>query len=137
MNDRVNDQINWYDNKSTKTQKKFKFYKVITIIVSSLIPVVSIFVSSDISVRLIIGSAGAIITILESVLYLNKYGENWTRYRSICETLKREKFMYLNKAGVYSEDNGNFEFFVERIETIISQENINWASLNKDHKKKG
>ncbi len=37
--------------------------------------------------------------------------------------------MYLGKAGVYSDD-GSFVTLIERIKTIISKENINWANLN-------
>ena len=40
--------------------------------------------------------------------------------------------MYLYKTGVYKDDTNRFEYFVERIESIISQENINWASLIKN-----
>jgi hypothetical protein len=63
---------------------------------------------------------------------MNKHSENWIEYRSICETLKHEKFMYLYKTGVYRDDTNRFEYFVERVESIISQENINWASLIKN-----
>lgn len=134
--ERLEHQINWYDSKSIKTQKKYKFFKVITIIISALIPILSFSTFPGQTTKFLVGSLGALIAISEGVISLNKYGENWIRYRSICETLKQEKYMYLNKAGVYSDENSDFSFFVERIETIISQENVNWASLSKDKKTK-
>lgn len=137
IEDRVNDQINWYDSKSIKTQRKYKIYKGITIITSALIPILSFTNLPSQGTQYLIATLGAVIAISEGLISLNKYSENWIRYRSICETLKQEKFMYLNESGVYSEEDSNFSFFVERIETIISQENVNWASLNKDYKKKG
>lgn len=137
IEDRVNDQIKWYDSKSIKTQRKYKIYKGITIITSAFIPILSFTNIPGQGTQYLVAFLGAIITISEGFISLNKYSENWIRYRSICETLKQEKFMYLNESGVYSEEDSNFSFFVERIETIISQENVNWASLNKDHKKKG
>ncbi|MGE7365383.1 DUF4231 domain-containing protein [Desemzia incerta] len=139
LQERVDDQINWYDKKSGKMQKKYKFLKRITIISSGLIPIISLsnLQFRYISTELIVSSLGTLIAITESFSALSKYNENWTRYRNICETLKSEKYMYLNQSGVYSEKNDVFAYFVERIETIISQENINWASLNKESKKEG
>lgn len=137
IEDRVNDQIDWYDKKSIESQRKYKVYKGITIITSALIPILSFTNLPSQGTQYLIATLGAVIAISEGLISLNKYSENWIRYRSICETLKQEKYMYKNESGVYSEEDSNFSFFVERIETIISQENVNWASLNKDHKKRG
>lgn len=131
IKERVDNQINWYDDRSKSYQKKFKILKIIIIISSAIIPVI-VNIGSDLNIwiKLIVSSLGATIVILESVINLNKYNENWISYRSICETLKHEKYMFIHSAGVYQENN-DFDFFVERIESIISQENLNWASLNK------
>ena len=37
--------------------------------------------------------------------------------------------MYLARAGIYKTQSP-FELLVERVENIISKENINWANLN-------
>lgn len=42
--------------------------------------------------------------------------------------------MYLTRSGVYQNEEERFNFFAERIESIISQENLNWASIKKDEK---
>lgn len=132
---RLEDQIDWYDKKSIDTQKKYKRLKRTTIIASALIPIVSL--ATDFDTKFIVSFLGALITMVEGINSLNKYGDNWTRYRSICETLKSEKYMFLSRSGVYSEEESDFSYFVERIETIISQENINWASLNNEQKEEG
>ena len=137
MDERVDDQIKWYDKKSMQMQKKYKFLKGVTIFLSAIIPIISLTNIEYFNTNIVASILAAIIAISEGMISLSNYGDNWTRYRSICETLKSEKYMFLNQSGVYSEEEDNFSFFVERIETIISQENINWASLNNESKKEG
>ena len=44
--------------------------------------------------------------------------------------------MYLTKTGVYnSPDTDYFKTLVERCETIISKENLNWKNLTNARKK--
>lgn len=127
--ERLNNQIDWYDSKSIQQQKIYKRIKIAQIISAALIPFLAALVGDLNWIIYLVSTLGVLVTVLEGILSLGKYHENWIEYRSICETLKREKYMYLGKAGIYSE-NSNFEVLVERIETIISKENINWANLN-------
>lgn len=129
IENRLNNQIDWYDKKSQSCQKKYKNLKVLQIIFAALIPFLAALVLDHNFLIYIVSALGVLVTIFEGILSLNKYHENWIEYRSICETLQREKNMYLGKAGVYSEGE-SFVTLVERIETIISKENINWANLN-------
>src|SRR5690625_717844 len=94
IKERLDDQIEWYSKKSTDSQRKFKFFKTIEILSASSIPVLSVF-SQKGQITWIIAIAGAVITIIESWLAITKYHENWIDYRSVCETLKHEKYMYL------------------------------------------
>jgi len=73
-----------------------------------------------------------LITILEGILHLNQYQENWTNYRTTAESLKHEKFLYLAKAGPYANAVDPRASLAERIEAIVSQENSQWvAALQK------
>ncbi|NLY44736.1 MAG: DUF4231 domain-containing protein [Tissierella sp.] len=129
---RLDSQIKWYDTKSISTHKKYKRVKFIILLCSSLIPFLVVISESKICLKIFIGLLGVLITSLEGLSNINKYQEHWLEYRSICETLQHEKHMYLYKSGIYSEPENRFTFFVERIESIISKENINWANLNKN-----
>lgn len=129
IKERLDEQINWYDTKSIKNQKVYKRIKILQIISAALIPFLASLVADFKYFIYVVSFLGVLVSILEGILSLGKYHENWIEYRSICETLKREKYMFLGKAGVYSE-NSSLEVLVERIETIISNENINWANLN-------
>ncbi|AXF91113.1 DUF4231 domain-containing protein [Bacillus licheniformis] len=129
MEERLNNQIEWYDEKSLSHQNKYKRIKRAVIILAPLIPVLSIFIKYDeFWFAMIIGVLGSLITILEGLLSLGKHQENYIEYRRICETLKHEKYQYLTRTGVYAEADP-FKLLVERIESIISQENLNWANM--------
>lgn len=124
---RLDDQINWYDTKSIKCQKKYKSLKRIEITFATSIPVIaSIFPSTT-----VISILGGGIALIEGWLTLSKYHENWIEYRSICELLKQEKYMYLTNSGVYINER-SLNYLVERVESIISKENVNWANLHSD-----
>lgn len=62
---------------------------------------------------------------------MNKYHENWIQYRSTAEILKHEKFLYLTRSGGYKNSSASFNELVERCESIISSENVDWVQLHK------
>lgn len=131
---RVNDQINWYDKKSIRAQKKYKLFTFLTILCTSLSPVAANLILSSQKAKCIVSLLGVIATLSQGIINMSKYNENWVEYRTVCETLKKEKYMYLAQAGVYSDNEESFKFFAERVESIISQENVNWANIKKEKK---
>lgn len=134
---RIDDQINWYDKKSISHQSIYKSWKITQIIISASIPFVVGYVDSLRFLAIVVGAMGVVITCIEGILTLGKHHENWIEYRSICETLRHEKYMYLTRTGIYKNE-GSFSNLVERVESVISQENVNWAALNyEDNTKSG
>ncbi|KGR91350.1 hypothetical protein CD30_05905 [Ureibacillus massiliensis 4400831 = CIP 108448 = CCUG 49529] len=127
--ERLDDQINWYDKKSARSQKLYKSLKGIVIFLSASIPFFVGFISDFEFWEIVVSAIGVSIAVIEAWLGITKYHEHWIEYRSICETLKHEKYMYLTRTGVYDNENP-FKVLVERVESIISKENVNWASLN-------
>jgi hypothetical protein len=138
--DRLEDQINWYDTKSGKLQKTYKRIKVVEIVAAAFIPFLSALHISDGNWRLpvtlgtLTALLGVLITILEGVLQLQQYQQTWVNYRSTCEALKHEKFTYIARAGVYATAADPRALLAERMETIGSQENTKWASLQQPQK---
>jgi len=134
--DRLEDQLNWYDGKSRQCQRAYKRIKIIEIIAAAAIPFLSALnissgseASFGHSVSWIIGALGVLITILEGMLHLNQYQQNWIAYRSTCEGLKHEKFTYLAKAAPYQDAPDPHALLAERIESLVSQEHAKWASV--------
>ena len=78
--ERLEDQIGWYDRKSMTNQRYFKRIKMVGIAAAAIIPFVSAF--SLPRMMWVTGGLGVLITILEGMLHLNQYQQNWIAYRS-------------------------------------------------------
>jgi uncharacterized protein DUF4231 len=124
--ERLEDQLGWYDKKSRGARNAFKRIKVVEIVSAALIP----FLTGQPWPRVtyVIGGLGVLITVLEGLLHLNQYQENWSSYRNTAEALKHEKYLYLAKAGPYANAADLRGLLAERIEAIMSQENSQWIA---------
>jgi hypothetical protein len=127
---RLQDQIDWYDKKSLTNQKTFKRLKIVEIIAAALIPFLSGISISNNEFRLIgtivIGLLGMAVTIIASILNLGRHQEHWLEYRTTCESLKKESFLFNTGVEPYNSDDA-FQLLVQRVETLVSKENTNWA----------
>ncbi len=124
---RLEDQIDWYDRKSRSARRVYKRIKVVEILAASAIPFLAgLSFPRD---KLVTAGLGVLITLLEGLLHLNQYQQNWTTYRSTCEALKHEKFVYLANAGPYATASSPHALLAERIESTVSQEHAQWASI--------
>lgn len=134
IKNRLEEQINWYDTKSIKAQKMYKLLQTFEIIIATLIPFLSGFVEKHWIISIIVSFLGSLVVIIASLLKLGKYHENWLQYRQTCELLKHEKYLFLTGTNPYEERS--FQLLVERVESIISAENINWSQLATDNDNK-
>jgi hypothetical protein len=133
--ERLEDQIAWYDRKSMTNQRYFKRIKMIEILAAALIPLLSAAHRPEMTwTTWLTGGLGVLITILEGMLHLNQYQQNWIAYRSTCESLKHEKYVYLGKAAPYAGTPDPHALLAERIESLVSQEHAKWASVQQQTK---
>jgi len=133
--ERLEDQIGWYDRKSLTNQKYYKRIKMVEIVAAAIIPLLSASAASHPRVMWVTGGLGVVITILEGMLHLNQYQQNWVAYRSTCESLKHEKYVYLGKASPYASAADPHALLAERIESLVSQEHAKWASTQQQETK--
>lgn len=130
---RLDDQITWYDLKSTKNQRAFKRTRIAEISAAALIPAVALispfFHYSELYFMLVISALAVLIVIFEIMLQINEYQENWKTYRSTCESLKREKYLYMAKAGPYAGIQDPRSMLAERVESLSYQEHAKWSSV--------
>jgi hypothetical protein len=125
--DRLEDQINWYDRKSQSAQHIYKRLKIVEILAAAMIPLLAgLSFPHD---KLVTAALGVLITILEGILHLNQYQQLWSTYRSTCEALKHEKYVYLAKAGPYTAAADPHALLAERVESLVSQEHAQWSSM--------
>ena len=126
--ERLEDQINWYDRKSARQKKFFNILKVVTIVAAATIPFL---VALPLDVRfsqMITAALGALIVVIEGIQQLYQLQTNWIQYRSTCESLKHEKYLFLAGAGPYAAAQNPHSLLAERIESLVSQEHAKWAS---------
>jgi hypothetical protein len=128
---RLEDQIGWYDRKSQTAQRRYKILKLTQVLIAALIPLASAFPIPEPQFKWVAAILGLLVLIIEAVQQLNQDQQNWIAYRSTCEALKHEKFLYLAAAGPYTnaEDREKrIALLADRIEGLISQEHAKWVS---------
>ena len=131
---RLNDQIAWYDRKSNYNQRAFKVLKGWTIVAAALVPLLAAFGLRDVRIAALIAAS---IAVVEGIQQLNQYQANWILFRSTCEDLKHEKFLYNASAGPYRNTENPIALLTERIEGLVSQEHAKWTSDREEPAKSG
>ena len=77
--ERLEDQINWYSSKSTLNKKMYYRINLLMLLLSASIPVMATFTSLSSSCsRVLLGTAGALVTILAGVSSMFKFQEKWS-----------------------------------------------------------
>ena len=130
LENRLNDQINWYNSRSGDNQKYYKNLRILEIVCAATIPFMAGLGSVFQYNEFIVGFLGVVIAVCAGVTALNKCQENWIMYRTTAETLKHEKYLYLTKSAPYDGDLA-FQYLVERVEGLISRENSQWSRVSK------
>ncbi len=129
--ERLDDQLSWYDTKSMENQKWYKRLKIAEIIAAAIVP----FAAGFDGLNVVTGILGVLIVIFIGIQSLNQYHDNWISYRSTAERLKREKYLWLSKAGPYRDAKNPELMLAERVESLISREHTNWvANMEKTEK---
>lgn len=125
---RYKDQIEWYGNRASKNKKLYVVFQWGVIVFSASLPVLIASVPDKwqwctvlISIVLAIGTAA---------LKAFKFQENWINYRTVSETLKKEKYYYDAGLNDYADVADKEATFVERVESMISRANSLWVTTH-------
>ena len=123
--DRYEDQTKWLSKKATKYKKLYQSLTALTSVLAISATVVTALDVAKMAVLLITSS----VALTTSLLQLFKFKDLWTTYRATEEAMKRE-FSYfragLHNYGNLEDDDAKRSVFVDRIETILIHENVNW-----------
>ena len=137
MKERVESQVHYYESKSALNKKYYLFFKISQLTAATLLPFFSVFLSDYLWMKYMIAFLGSMVTILEGVMATGKYHEKWVMYRGTAETLRQETYLFLMKAGTYSEKDA-MQQFVTKVEFSLGKENIGWQQMIvKDNKTAG
>jgi hypothetical protein len=130
IEERLDNQIDWFGTKASENQLRYRCLKVVTIVAGASVPV-SALLPFD---KFVTAGVGVLLVVVEGLQQLFQFHTNWISYRATCEHLKSERSMYLGKAGPYA-GGGNLEaLLTERVEAVLTQEHARWFSL---HEKSG
>jgi len=123
---RLDDQIDWYDRKSSLNQSAYKRMRLVEIVAAASIPFLAGYAQASVYVGIAIGLIGLTVAALAGILSLYRFQENWNEYRSAAESLKQEKYLYLARTAPYDGDR-SFELLVQRVEALLKSETTAWT----------
>lgn len=128
--ERLESQISWYDSKSLQNQEAYKWCKIIEIFTAAIIP----FAAGYSAPALLTGGLGVVIVVIEGIQQVYQFHNNWIIYRSTCEALKHEKYLYLGLAGPYCKAENKIALLAERVESLVSKEHAKWIFSRTEEK---
>jgi hypothetical protein len=127
---RLEDQLNWYDQKSQDNQRLHKVSNIAQIVVAAAIPVLA-----WITPVWVVAVLGALIAAFKGLESAYQWEYNWINYRSTAERLKHEKFLFEANAGPYADDPNAQRVLAERVEGIVSHEHAAWITVRDERMK--
>lgn len=131
--ERLEDQIDWYSRKSGVNQRWYKTLKILTMTAGVLVP---FFSAASWGPAYVAAILGVVIVLSEGLQQISQFQANWIAYRSTCEALKHEKYLYLGEAGPYASSDNPRSLLAERVEGLVSQEHAKWVSAQEQSAKK-
>lgn len=131
LEQRLDDQIRWYDAKSGSAQRWFKGLRAAEIVCAAAIPVLASFAEGNALIGPLMGVLGALVVVLAGILSLQQYQERWVEYRATAESLKHEKYLYLTGTDPYKGPEA-FALLVQRVEALISKEHSSWTGYTRE-----
>ena len=128
LKERIDNQLKWLSKASRDNKKNFLLLRILEVILGTGITIFSPFATQwEWKGALTMSLAGGGIAVCGSLLALYHHQENWLRYRSLAEALKREKYLFLTKTLPYDEPSTAFQRLVSNCESLLSAENNQWS----------
>ena len=125
---RLEDQIAWYDGKSQAAQAWYKWARVVELVVAAAVPPLAALRAPAVLVSVV----ASVVVVLVGLQHVFQWNENWIAYRSTCEDLRHERYLFLAGAGPYTgADDDRRVLLAERVEGLVSQEHAKWASTQR------
>lgn len=136
INDRVDDQINYFDRSAVKNQRIYRLLRIVAIscnVLTALAIALTFAVPAVYKAK--VGVAALVLTMIVLLTYqieeFFNFGAKWQKFRIVSELIKSEKYLYLNGAGVYTSADmeQRKRIFVKRVEDIFRSTDMSYFSL--------
>jgi hypothetical protein len=124
----VDKEIDWYMSHKVRNRKLYHSLKALQIIAAALVPVLT---STQGEWQPLIAGLGVFIVAAEGIQQLGHFHQNWVRFALAGEALKRERRLYIARAGDYDTDDTAdkpAKLLAERLEDIVSREATDWVA---------
>jgi hypothetical protein len=123
----VTQQSDWYGAKSRSNRAIFVRLKMFQLLMAAAIPVIAVASAGDIQ-RWTNAILGALIGIIEGLLQLGQFQQNWLLYRTTREALKSEALLHSALAGPYADITDPDSVYVVRCDSIMLGERSKWLT---------
>ena len=133
---RVDDQLNYFDSSAIRNQKAYRRLKG-TSIACNVLTTMTIALAFTVppEYKIAMGILALILSTIVLATYqveeFQSYGAKWEKFRLVAEQLKSEKYMFLNRVGLYATEDDKIakRQFIETIEGVIKGTDISYFSL--------
>jgi len=119
--------------KTLKNQRLYRFFQWSVIILAAIVPVF-VLVGGTIE-RWLAAVSSFFVSVGTASNKTFKFQEKWIDYRTTCETLKKEIYLFRARINEYKDYDDPMALFVSRVEALISRENTLWLT-SKDSSKR-
>ena len=123
---RYQEMLDFYDNRAVSNKQWYCRCSVYIIALSAVLaPILMLDLGNW---KYVIAFASASIAIASGVLAFFKFQENWLRYRSTWDCLKREPHLRKARLDEYERCTEPNRLFVQRVESLFAQEGAEWLA---------
>ena len=112
ITNRLDKQIQWFDEKSSCNQKRYKRFKKVEYFFTFAMPLFGTIPLGDdyLFNKIVLIFLGAVVAYLQFWNKLETYYELWYKYRTACEMLQKEKYFFEARASEYAHCNDGFSW---------------------------
>lgn len=146
LND-IDAQSDWYGKRARSNRSMYVWLKIVQLTLAAAVPLIALLPANSTSTgtsnhwaNLTVAAFGALVGLIEAVLQLGQYQQNWVLYRGTRETLKSEKRLYVGGIGPYANEADTDAIYIQRCDAVISGEHARWLAVQQqdnDSKPKG
>jgi len=126
IHERVDDQLTWLGRASQRNKSHYMNGRILEILLGTFITISAPLLGTVDYGPQIIAIAGGGVAITGAISALTKNQENWLRYRSLAENIKREKFLFITGTPPY-DGMDSYPQLVQTVENLMLDERSTWS----------
>lgn len=134
IQERIIRQMDWYRAKCNACKAGYQRWMAISVLISAVIPVASVFASSSILYKALIAALGASVTGINAYLSFQNYKNLWNTYRISREYLLSTLYLYFTNAGAFEREADQDKrdlLLIDVCEKHFQQEATDWREIVK------